>query len=376
MAAHALLSASSSHRWINCPPSAKLNVEAEKVNCETNSEYAKQGTDAHALCEYKLKIAIGMESTDPTENLSFYDEEMERCAEEYKNFCLSVNQETQKTCKDPVILIEEKLDFSNYVPNGFGTGDCVIIGDGTLHVIDYKHGQGVEVSADHNPQMMCYALGALNLYDGIYDIDNVSMTIFQPRRENISTFVMKKDDLYTWADTVLVPRAKLAFEGEGEFMAGDHCRFCKVKATCRKRMEQNMELAKYDFEMPVTLEDAEISIVLSKVDELVSWATDVKEYALQRAMSGVHYDGFKVVEGRSVRKYTNEDKVAETVTSIGKDPYEKKLLGITAMTTLLGKKKFNELLGDLVYKPEGKPTLVPESDKRPEIKTAKEDFND
>ena len=376
MAAHALLSASSSHRWINCPPSAKLNVEAEKVNCETNSEYAKQGTEAHALCEYKLKIAIGMESTDPTENLSFYDEEMERCAEEYKNFCISVSQETQKTCKDPVILIEEKLDFSNYVPNGFGTGDCVIIGDGTLHVIDYKHGQGVEVSADHNPQMMCYALGALNLYDGIYDIDNVSMTIFQPRRENISTFVMKKDDLYTWADTVLVPRAKLAFEGEGEFMAGDHCRFCKVKATCRKRMEQNMELAKYDFEMPVTLEDAEISIVLSKVDELVSWATDVKEYALQRAMSGVHYDGFKVVEGRSVRKYTNEDKVAETVTSIGKDPYEKKLLGITAMTTLLGKKKFNELLGDLVYKPEGKPTLVPESDKRPEIKTAKEDFND
>lgn len=376
MAAHALLSASSSHRWINCPPSAKLNAEAEKVNCETNSDYAKQGTDAHTLCEHKLKIAIGMESTDPTENLSFYDEEMERCAEEYKNFCISVSQETQKTCKDPVILIEEKLDFSNYVPNGFGTGDCVIIGDGTLHVIDYKHGQGVEVSAEHNPQMMCYALGALNLFDGIYDIDNVSMTIFQPRRENISTFVMEKDELYTWADTVLEPKAKLAFDGEGEFMAGDHCRFCKVKATCRKRMEQNMELAKYDFEMPVTLEDAEISIVLSKVDELVSWAADVKEYALQQAMSGVHYDGFKVVEGRSVRKYTDEDKVAETVTSIGKDPYEKKLLGITAMTTLLGKKKFNELLGDLVYKPEGKPTLVPESDKRPEIKTAKEDFND
>lgn len=376
MAAHALLSASSSHRWINCPPSAKLNAEAETVNCETNSDYAKQGTDAHALCEHKLKIAIGMESTDPTENLSFYDDEMERCAEEYKNFCISVSQETQKTCKDSVILIEEKLDFSNYVPNGFGTGDCVIIGDGTLHVIDYKHGQGVEVSAERNPQMMCYALGALNLFDGIYDIDNVSMTIFQPRRENISTFVMKKDELYTWADTVLEPKAKLAFDGEGEFMAGEHCRYCKVKATCRKRMEQNMELAKYDFERPVTLEDAEISIVLSKVDELVSWATDVKEYALQRAMSGVHYDGFKVVEGRSVRKYTNEDKVAETVTSIGKDPYEKKLLGITAMTTLLGKKKFNELLGDLVYKPEGKPTLVPESDKRPEIKTAKEDFND
>lgn len=376
MAAHALLSASSSNRWINCPPSAKLNAEAEKGNSETSNEYAKQGTEAHMLCEHKLKVALGTESKDPTEKLSYYDEDMEQCAEEYKNFCLDASDEIRKICKDPTILIEEKLDFSTYIPNGFGTGDCVIVGDGILHVIDYKHGQGVEVSADHNSQMMCYALGALNLFDGIYDIDTILMTIFQPRRENISTFIMKKDELYTWASTVLVPAAKLAFDGKGDFKAGDHCRFCKIKATCRKRMEQNMELAKYDFEMPSQLQDAEISIVLSRADELVSWANDVKEYALQQAMNGTHYDGFKIVEGRSTRKYTDEEKVAKSVMGIGKDPYEKKLLGITAMTALLGKKQFNELLGDLVYRPEGKPSLVPESDKRPEIKTAKEDFID
>lgn len=291
-------------------------------------------------------------------------------------------EEVKKTCKDPIVLIEQRLDFSQYVPEGFGTGDCVIIGDGTLHVIDYKHGKGVEVSAENNPQMMCYALGALNLFDGIYDINEVSMTIFQPRKENISTFVMDKAALYSWAETVLKPTARLAFDGEGDFKAGEHCQFCKVKATCRKRMEYNMELAKYDFEMPATLEDAEIAVLLTRVDELISWATDIKDFALQQAISGTHYDGFKVIEGRSNRKYTDEEKVAETVTKAGQNPYEQKLLGITAMTALLGKKKFEELLGSLVYKPPGKPTLVPESDKRPAYEfadknqQAKDDFNE
>ena len=298
MAAHAILSASASHRWLSCPPSARLCADKE----DTASEYALQGTDAHTLCEYKLKKAIGMKTRNPTKSLSYYDEEMEQCAEEYATFCSSVVEEVKQTCKDPVVLIEQKLDFSQYVPEGFGTGDCVIIGDGTLHVIDYKHGKGVEFLADNNPQMMCYALGALNLFDGIYDIDKVSMTIFQPRRENVSTFEMKKKDLYSWAETVLAPTAKLAFDGEGEFKAGSHCQFCKVKAICRKRMEYNMEMAKYDFEMPATLEEAEIAVILTKADELVAWAMDVKEYALQQAVSGTHYDGFKVVEGRSNRK--------------------------------------------------------------------------
>lgn len=186
---------------------------------------------------------------------------MEQCAKEYAKYCSYLLEKVKQICKDSVVLIEQKLNFSMYVPDGFGTGDCVIIGDGTLYVIDYKHGKGIEVLSDNNPQMMCYALGALNLFYGIYDINKVSMTIFQPRRSNISTFTMKKDDLYIWANTILLPTAQLAFKGEGEFKAGSHCQFCKVKATCRKRMEYNMELARYDFEMPTTLEDEEISVI-------------------------------------------------------------------------------------------------------------------
>ena len=251
-----------------------------------------------------------------------------------------------------------------------GTGDCVIVADEVLQIIDYKHGLGVLVSAgdeEHggNSQMMCYALGALEAFGDIYDINQIKMTIFQPRRDNVSTYTISKDELLKWADEILAPTAQLAYVGEGEFKAGDHCQFCKVKATCRKRAEYNLELAKYDFEMPATLDDIEIAAILAKVDEMISWGNDIKEYALQQAQSGVHFDGWKIVEGRSNRKFTDEAAVAFKVKDAGYDPYEKKLLGITAMSTLLGKKKFEELLGELVYKPPGKPALVPESDKRP-----------
>ena len=187
---------------------------------------------------------------------------------------------------------------------------------------------------------------------------------------------MSKDELLTWADMVLSPTAKLAYDGKGDFKAGDHCQFCKAKANCRKRAEYNLELARYDFEMPAALEDDEVASILTKVDELVSWAGDLKEYALQKALSGTKFTGFKVVEGRSNRKYTDEDAVARTVEAAGFDPYEKKLLGVTAMSQALGKKKFEELLGGLVYKPPGKPALVPESDKRPAMNTAIEDFKE
>ena len=369
---HSPLSPSSAFRWIKCTPSAKLNAALP----DSTSEYALQGTAAHTLCEYKLQKLLGKDAKDPTENLTYFDAEMADCTDSYQQYVSEQIETAKQFCKDPIVLVEQKLDFSKWVPHGFGTGDCVIVADNVLTVIDFKYGVGILVEAEQNPQMMCYALGALNLFDGIYDITEVSMTIFQPRRENVSTFVMKKDDLYSWADTVLAPTAQLAYKGEGDFKAGTHCQFCKVKATCRKRMEYNMELAKYDFEMPSTLDDAEISVILEKADELVSWITDIKEYALAQAMNGTHYDGFKVVEGRSNRKYTDEEKVAETVTKAGHNPYEQKLLGITAMTSLLGKTKFNELLGGLVYKPQGKPTLVPESDKRPEMNTAKDDFKE
>lgn len=202
------------------------------------------------------------------------------------------------------------------------------------------------------------------------------MSIFQPRRSNTDTFTIRKEDLLTWAREVLVPTAKLAYEGKGEFKAGDHCQFCKVKASCRKRAEYNLELAKYDFAMPATLDSIEIAAILPKIDQLISWGNDLKEFALTQAQAGTHYEGFKVVEGRSNRKYTDEAVVAAAVTDAGFDPYEKKLLGVTAMTTLLGKKRFDELLGGLIYKPPGKPALVPESDKRPAMNSAKDDFND
>lgn len=360
--AHALLSASSSERWLRCPPSAKLNAAAT----ETPSEYAAQGTDAHTLCERKVKVALGMESKDPTEDLTYYDEEMEQCADEYATYISELYSEVKDICPDPIVLIEQQLDFSHWVPEGFGTGDCLIVADGTLYVIDMKFGKGIEVSALENPQMMCYALGALELFDGIYDINSVCMTIFQPRRENISTYTIGKDELLAWAENTLKPTAELAARGEGDFKAGEHCQFCRVKATCRKRAEYNLELARYDFEMPAMLEDNEISAILAKTDQLVSWVTDIKEYALGQALNGTEYPDWKLVEGRSNRKYTDENAVANAVTSAGFDPYEHKVLGVTAMTKLLGKAKFEELLGGLIEKPQGKPTLVPKSDKRPD----------
>lgn len=232
------------------------------------------------------------------------------------------------------------------------------------------------MSAEKNSQLSCYALGALDLFDGIYDIAQVSLTIYQPRRENVSTYTMSREELLAWAKTVLAPAAKLAYEGKGEFKAGDHCQFCKAKANCRKRAEYNLELARYDFEMPALLGDEEIAAILTKADELVSWAGDVKDYALQKALSGTKFTGFKVVEGRSNRKYTDEGAVAKAVEAAGYEPYEKKLLGITAMSQALGRKKFEELLGGLVYKPPGKPVLVPESDKRPAMNTAINDFKE
>ena len=372
MAKHALLSASSMHRILECPPSARLCANIE----DRASPYAQQGTDAHELCEYKVLSALGKAGHDPTEELEFYDAEMESCTEEYRNYVMEQLEEAKKFCKDPIVLVEQRLDFSKWVPDGFGTGDCLIVADDVLHIIDFKYGLGVLVEAEHNPQMMCYALGGLDIYDGIYDIKTIKLTVFQPRRDNVSTCTMSKEELLTWADTVLSPTAKLAYEGKGEFKAGEHCVFCKLKATCRKRAEYNLELAKYDFEMPATLEDTEIAAILPRLDNLVSWANDIKEYALQQALSGTKYDGYKVVEGKSNRKYTDESAVASAVTDAGFDPYEKHLLGVTAMTSLLGKTKFNELLGDLIEKPQGKPTLVPETDKRPALNTAKDDFKE
>ena len=368
--AHAVLSASSSDRWLHCPPSARL--------CETyedkGSNYAVEGTDAHSLCEFKLRKALGQPAKDPTESLSFYNEEMEDCATGYAAYVIEQVEAAKETCPDPVVMVEQRVDFSRWVKQGFGTADCLIIADGTLQVFDFKYGLGVLASAEENPQMKCYALGALELFDDIYDIEKVSMTIYQPRRDNISTFEISKADLYKWAKKVLKPTADLAFAGDGNFLCGEWCGFCKAKNECRARAEANLEMAKYDFKLPPLLSDTEIEVILSRIDELVSWASDIKNYALQQALSGKEWKGFKLVEGRSNRRYSNEAAVIETVEEAGFDPYEKKLLGITAMQKMLGNRRFEELLAAYIEKPQGKPTLVPESDKRPAMNTAKNDF--
>ena len=358
---HALLSASSSHRWLHCPPSARLCEEYD----DKGSNFAAEGTDVHALCEYKLRTALGMEAKDPTEDLSWYDAEMEESATGYVAFVMELVEEAKKTCSDPVILIEQRLDYSRYVAEGFGTGDCVIIADGTLHIVDFKYGRGILVEAEDNPQMMLYALGALELFDCLYDIDTVSMTIFQPRRGNVSTYTLPKADLYEWADTVLAPTAELAWSGEGEYHCGEWCQFCRAKADCRERANANMELAKYEFKQPPLLTDEEVEDILGRIDELIAWASDIWDYALQAAISGKHWTGYKLVEGRSNRKYTDERAVVAAVRAAGYEPYEHKVLGVTAMTTMLGKKQFNDILGGFITKPQGKPTLVPDSDKRP-----------
>lgn len=367
---HALLSASSSERWLRCPPSARLCESYD----DKGSNYAAEGTDAHELCEYKLRQALGMEAKDPTENLTWFNEEMADCASGYAAYIIEQVEAAKQNCADPVVLIEQRVDFSRWVESGFGTADCIIIADGTLQICDYKHGLGVLVSAEKNPQMQCYALGALELFDGIYDIDTVRMTIYQPRRDNISTYELSKDELYRWADEVLKPTADLAFAGDGNFLCGEWCGFCKAKHDCRARADANLELARYDFKLPPLLTDEEVEEILARIDDLVAWATDIKEYALQQAISGKEWNGWKLVEGRSNRRYTNETAVADTVSDAGFDPYDHKVLGVTAMQKLLGKSRFDELLAAYIEKPQGKPTLVPESDKRPVMNTAKNDF--
>ena len=374
MAKHAVLSASGSHRWLNCTPSARLEEEFES----TSTEAAKEGTAAHALCEHKLKRALHMRSKRP---VSDYDsDEMEECTDAYADFVMEQYEAAKQVCRDPIVLIEQRLDFSCYVPDGFGTGDCLIIADDTLHIVDFKYGMGVLVEAENNPQMKLYALGALELYDAIYDIRTVSMTIFQPRRENVSTWSISAEELRTWAEEELKPKAAMAFSGEGEYLPGEWCTFCRASARCRARAEEKLKLAQSEFRKPPLLTDSEIEEILTVLPDLTKWADEILAYATDAAVThGKNWNGFKVVEGRSVRKYRDEEAVAEAAEEAGyKDIYRRSLIPMTEMQKLMGKTKFEEILGSLIYKPPGKPTLVPDSDKRPAINVtnAINDFNE
>lgn len=374
MGQHAILSASASKRWMNCTPSALL----EKQFADEESIYAAEGTAAHALAEHKLKRFLKKRSKRP---VSDYDcDEMEECTDDYVSFAMKQIEKAKQSCSDPVVMIEQRLDFSRWVPEGFGTGDLVIVADDTLYIVDLKYGKGIAVSAEWNPQMLLYSLGALELFDSLYDIEKVNMTIHQPRLENVSTFEITVHDLMEWAEQELMPKAEMAAKGEGEFVVGDWCRFCKAKNTCRARAEEYLRLAQMEFKPPELLSEEEIAEVLKVADELAKWSADVYAYAQDEAIThGRVWNGFKLVEGRSNRKYVNEEEVADAAKAAGyEDIYKKSLIGITEMEKLMGKKDFQKILGSLVYKPQGKITLVPESDKRPPIQTetAEADFKE
>ncbi len=367
---HAILSASSSHRWLHCSPSARLEQEFE----DRETEAAAEGIAAHALCEHKLRRALKLQSKKPT---SPYDcEEMDIHTDGYVQFVLETITEARQHCTDPIVNIEQRLDFSCYVPDGFGTGDCVIISDQTLHIIDFKYGRGVLVEAENNPQMMLYALGALHVYDSLYDIEEIAMTVYQPRRENISTWTISVSELNVWAEDTLKPKAALAYEGKGDYISGPWCTFCRAAIKCRARAEEKLKLAQYEFTKPPLLTDTEIEEILGKLDDLTKWANEIQAYALDAALNhDKEWSGWKLVEGRSNRKYTNENAVATAAKQAGYlDIYRQTLLPITEMEKLMGKQTFSDILGSLVFKPPGKPTLVPTSDKRPETNTAKSDF--
>lgn len=363
MSDHALLSPSSAHRWLQCTPSAVL----EESFANQSSSAAEEGTAAHALCEYKIKKAIGERCTKPVSEADTV--EMQECSDAYAEFVLERYEQAKGRCRDPLLLIEQKVDFSAYVKDGFGTADCIIVSDNTLQIIDFKYGQGVLVDAYENPQMKCYALGALEMYNALYDIKEVVMTIFQPRRDNVSGYTLSVAELLTWAERVLKPKAEQAIRGKGEFAAGDWCRFCRAKAVCRKRAEENMRIAELEFKPPSLLTDREIEDVLKTLPMLTKWAEDVFSYAAEAAIHhGKEWRGFKVVEGRSIRKYKDETAVIAQAQSHGyTDIFQTRLISMTAMQKLMGKKKFEEILGGLISKSPGKLTLVPETDKRIQV---------
>ena len=310
---------------------------------------------------------------------------MDEYTDEYRDFVLERFNEALRNSKDAVLAIERRLDFSAYVPNGFGTGDAVIISTGAIEIIDLKYGQGVSVSAENNSQLRLYALGALDYYDYLYDIKTVTMTIYQPRIDNISTETISVEELYKWGEDVKI-KAELADNADNlECIAGKHCDdgFCKARPICRAYAEQKQKLAVYDFKPPEKLSVDEIAEIIDQADSLCKWTKLVKDYALNQAVNnGVKFPGFKLVEGRSNRTYTDEKKIADILIKNGyseNDVYSKKLKGITEMSKLLGKKKFDALIGKLVIKPQGAPTLVSAEDNRAEINSVqqtREDFKE
>lgn len=372
MGKHARFSPSSGKRYINCTPSLRL----EEQFTDEESSYAAEGSAGHALAEHLIKKHLKCRSKRPVSD--YYSDELLEAVDEYVAYVIQQIELAKQICKSSVFIIEQKVDLSSYVEQCYGTADMVIVTDKKIQIIDLKLGKGIPVSAIENVQLMIYGLGVLNDLEVLFDIEVLELTIVQPRLESISTWEITVDDLKSWANKVFVPKAKMALDGEGEFCAGDWCRFCKARFQCRARADEFLKLAQMEFKEPSLLSDDEMAEVLTVADDLKKWAEEVYTFAQNEAI--VHnkeWPGFKLVEGRANRKYTSEEDVVEAAKVAGyEDIFKQSLIGITEMEKLMGKKQFNEILGNLVYKPQGKVTLVPMSDKRQQINlaTANDDF--
>lgn len=347
---HAVLSASAAHRWLICTPSARME---EKIETDP-SPYAEEGTEAHAKAEEALKRYL---ETGQAPNVD--DEDVQT----YVDYVI----ERIQTYPNPLTFIEQTVHFHLYAPEGFGTADCIIVADGTLEVIDLKYGKGVKVEAKGNAQLRLYALGALEMYSILYPIERVRMTIVQPRLDHIETEELLADELRRWGDEYVRPRAMMAYKGEGNFVPGDHCRFCRVRATCRARAEHLLDLARHEFAPPETLTDEELGEVIAKAEQIAAWVEDVKAYAVGRILSGQKIPGWKVVEGRSQRKIADEAAAIETLRAAGFGEVTKVVIKpLGELEKLVGRKRLPEILGPLLVRPPGKPTLAPEDDPRPD----------
>ena len=368
---HAILSASSAERWMVCTPSARLEEDFP----DSTSGYAAEGTLAHEICELKVIQKFGTKPPTPAKfkkmlaelkKNELYQAEMDGYTDEYLDF---VSSAVHSFSEPPHVAVEQKLDFSSYVPDGFGTGDCIIIGGDTLHIIDFKYGKGVPVSAFNNPQMLLYALGAYLRYSALYKVDKVRMTIVQPRLDNFSTSETTTVVLLAWAKAVAM-LAEMAFKGEGEYKSGELCRFCRAKAVCRARAAFNMAIEPEIVRPPATLTETEIGAFLTRSADVVKWATDLAEYALAQCLAGAEIPGWKAVEGRSNRAWIDQDKAFELAQENGVEEamlWERKPVTLTRVEELMKKKVFAEVMVDVVAKPPGKPALVKESDKREAI---------
>ncbi len=388
---HAFLSPSAAHRWMNCPAAPSLESEVE----DKGSVFAAEGTLAHAICEAKLKAIDGAkiapiyyeEENDGHcwESHELYHPEMEDHTDYYRDCVFHKLLDARKTTRDAKLIIEQTLDFRTWIPDGFGTADAIIIADGTMDVIDFKYGKGVQVSAHENPQMMIYALGALELYENEYDIRNIRMTIIQPRLDSVSEYEMSASDLQFWGNSVLKPKAEAAYKCKDnpivaektEQKAGAWCKFCGVKAKCKALAELARRQSE-DHPTPNLLTDDEMAELLHHLPTIKTWVTAVEQYALEQAIGGAQYKGWKLVEGRSVRVITDAAELAKRLNGEGFQdeaiykPQELKTL--TALEKIVGKKALGDIAGELIVKPQGKPTLVEESDKRKEWTSAAADF--